>query len=190
MSRLIITLFAALFLFTGCPQKVDRFSFTIGFEVAPQLPAFEINDTIWIKSEHKDMENNYNSDGGDELVPATLFDTKIKILRLGKFAGDINTVNCVNKFFQFETTGQLTPYSDCLVASFDHADKKYVLDVCLIPKDTGVFALVLQDTLEIRKVLNNTDFNRHLLNDYDAYFLRTDKETISIDERVFFFKVD
>ncbi|MEA3317359.1 MAG: hypothetical protein U9R54_05335 [Bacteroidota bacterium] len=190
MTKNILYLIILFSILVSCHDDGERFSFELPFYVSPINANFQINDTIWIKSEYTDKETNYYS-GDLAFINSSYFETEIRIFKLGNFNNDINCINNTNKFYYFTDIGQIHTLEDTILnIGFEHSQNQYKFKIGIIAKEQGSFAILLKDKMEIIKIFGNDNFNRQHLNNYDIYELYNGSESIPIDERVYFIKID
>ncbi len=167
----------------ACKDDAMRFSFTLDFSISPSH-ILSVGDTLLLTSSHADRATDYYS-GYTEQIPVRYFDTEIVVLQLGHYEDGSNCRIATEALHMEVLKGSL---QDNLLG-FAHSDAGYELLLRIIPASTGVYALLLSDTEEIRKVFDG-NYNRHLLNAFNIYELKLGSNRIPIDERVAFFWVE
>lgn len=173
----------AILILSACGSDGERFSFTLPFSISPS-EVLSVNDTISITSVHGDSETNYYS-GSWEFISSKYFDTELTVLELGDFGDATNCRLAQDAVEIIAIVGEATPN----LLRFAHQGTEYSIALKVVPKRAGAFALLLNDTEEIRKVFTD-NFNRHILNDFNIYELALLGRRIPIDERVSFIEVE
>ena len=105
MNKNILYLIILFSILVSCNDNGECFSFELPFYVSPINTNFQINDTIWIKSEYADKETNlWNKDGDIEFINSSYFDTEIRLFKLENFNTEINCINSTNKIYTIYKT--------------------------------------------------------------------------------------